>query len=67
MVGCEKMKTNVTYKGVEMHDCLTRSWEQEAVYDKTHRNVLHIRHRITLEGIEPTCNAEGGNVADSAG
>ena len=45
------MATNVTYNGVELHNCLTRQWVQEVVYDESGTDMIGHRFGLRFECI----------------
>lgn len=45
------MATVVRYNGVELHNCLTREFRQEVVYDPSNTDKSFNRFHITVEGI----------------
>jgi len=45
------MGTDLIYNGVELHNVVTREWEQEAVYDQSKTDLVMHRFKITVEGI----------------
>ncbi|WP_321376939.1 hypothetical protein [Trichococcus shcherbakoviae] len=45
------MATRVIYNGVELHNVLTKTWNQEVVYDPSNTDVLFCRYKMSFEGI----------------
>lgn len=45
------MGTTVIYNDVELHNILTRSWDQEIVYDSSNTDVLFCRYKLQFSGI----------------
>lgn len=45
------MATNVYYNGVELHNVVTRHWDQEIVYDESGTDVLFQRYHLQFEGL----------------
>lgn len=45
------MATDVLYNGVLMHNVLTRSWNQDIVYDETDTDTIRSDFRLEFEGV----------------
>lgn len=45
------MATNVYYNGVQLHNVLTRQWDQEVVYDDSRTDVAYSRFRFRFEAL----------------
>lgn len=45
------MPTNVYCNGVQLHNVLTRQWDQEVVYDQSGTDVLYSRFKFRFEGL----------------
>lgn len=45
------MATTVIYNDVELHNVLTKGWDQEIVYDSSNTDVLFCRYKLQFSGI----------------
>lgn len=45
------MSTDVIYNGVEMHNVVTRQWEEEIVYDQSETDVIGHKYHLMFEGL----------------
>ena len=45
------MSTNVYYNGVQLHNVVTREWDQEVVYDDSRTDVVMHRFKLRFEGL----------------
>ena len=56
------MATNVFYNGVELHNVVTRKWEQEVVYDESGTDRLYDKFSLEFEGILHSQWASGSSL-----
>lgn len=58
------MATAVYYNGVEIHNVVTRQWDEECVYDASGTDLLYRRIRMRFQGL---CHKGGGGYVPGGG
>ena len=56
--------TSVTYNGIEMHNVVTRQWDEQVVYDESGTDPISIRYVLGFEGILHMQPGEEGRETD---
>ena len=54
------MSTDVHYNGIELHNVVTRGWDQEVVYDDSNTDLLFYKFKLKFEGI---LHVQGGSIS----
>lgn len=57
--GRSSMGTVVTYNGVELHNILTKQWDEEVVYDPSGTDLICHRYKLRFSGIMHVQKASG--------